>query len=159
MKKRLNSWKRLPEVEDFLIGLSVKWNLESLCFLEKLHGGKILKNSSDIQTFSWVILFSNFRLYDTYGFPVDLTQLMAEERGMSVDEEGYKNAEKEAKETSKGKSAGVEDTISLDVHAINELNEKGFNPTDDSIKYNYKALTEEKNAEYNFDNCTRYLDI
>ena len=100
-------------------------------------------------------LFSNFRLYDTYGFPVDLTQLMAEERGMSVDEEGYKNAEKEAKETSKGKTTGVEDTLSLDVHAINELKEKGFNPTDDSIKYNYKALTEDKNAEYNFDSCTR----
>ena len=102
-------------------------------------------------------LFSNFRLYDTYGFPVDLTQLMAEERGMSVDEEGYKNAEKEAKETSKGKTTGVEDTLSLDVHAINELKEKGFNPTDDSIKYNYKALTEDKNAEYNFDSCTRQI--
>ena len=100
-------------------------------------------------------LFSNFRLYDTYGFPVDLTQLMAEERGMSVDEEGYKIAEKEAKETSKCKTTGVEDTLSLDVHAINELKEKGFNPTDDSIKYNYKALTEDKNAEYKFDSCTR----
>ncbi len=30
-----------------------------------------------------------WRLYDTYGFPVDLTQLMAEERGLSVDMEGY----------------------------------------------------------------------
>ena len=53
-------------------------------------------------------MFSNFRLYDTYGFPVDLTQLiMAEEHGMTVDIEGYKNAEKEAKETSKGKSTGA----------------------------------------------------
>ena len=115
---------------------------------------KIMINFSNVFMY---YLFSNFRLYDTYGFPVDLTQLMAEERGMSVDEEGYKNAEKEAKETSKGKTTGVEDTLSLDVHAINELKEKGFNPTDDSIKYNYKALTEDKNAEYNFDSCTRQI--
>jgi alanyl-tRNA synthetase len=32
-----------------------------------------------------------FRLYDTYGFPVDLTQLMAEEKRMTVDEAGFKN--------------------------------------------------------------------
>ena len=37
-----------------------------------------------------------WRLYDTYGFPVDLTQLMAEERGLTVDMGMYEECKKTA---------------------------------------------------------------
>ena len=37
-----------------------------------------------------------WRLYDTYGFPVDLTQLMAEERGLTVDMAMYEECKKTA---------------------------------------------------------------
>ena len=37
-----------------------------------------------------------WRLYDTYGFPVDLTQLMAEERNLTIDMAGYELCKKKA---------------------------------------------------------------
>ncbi|WP_266182768.1 alanine--tRNA ligase [Dyella humicola] len=42
-----------------------------------------------------------FRLYDTYGFPVDLTADIARERGMSVDMDGFELAMKEQQERSR----------------------------------------------------------
>jgi len=42
-----------------------------------------------------------FRLYDTFGFPLDLTQLMAEERGFTVDVEGFEVALQEQRERSR----------------------------------------------------------
>merc|ERR550525_1349707 len=67
-----------------------------------------------------------WRLYDTYGFPVDLTQLMAEERGLEVDTEGYEKCKAAAQLASSGKAGGAEDTLSLDVHALNDLKSRGL---------------------------------
>ncbi|MEZ4764648.1 MAG: alanine--tRNA ligase-related protein [Calditrichia bacterium] len=45
-----------------------------------------------------------FKLYDTFGFPVDLTRVMAEELGMTVDETGF-NSEME-KQRERARKAG-----------------------------------------------------
>ncbi len=43
-----------------------------------------------------------FELFDTYGFPIDLTQLMASEKGWSVDMVGFEKGLQEQKERSRG---------------------------------------------------------
>ena len=43
-----------------------------------------------------------FRLYDTFGFPLDLTQQMAEEKGLSVDSEGFEREMARQRESSRG---------------------------------------------------------
>ncbi len=50
----------------------------------------------------------SFELYDTFGFPLDLTSLIARERGFSVDEAGFK-VEME-KQKSRSKAAAVKET-------------------------------------------------
>src|SRR4051812_33720157 len=53
-----------------------------------------------------------FRLYDTFGFPIDLTELMAQERGYTVDIAGFEQALGEqrtrSKDERKARKLGVE---------------------------------------------------
>ena len=48
-----------------------------------------------------------FRLYETYGFPVEMTVEMATERGLNVDMQGYKQAFEEHQELARSVAAGV----------------------------------------------------
>ena len=47
-----------------------------------------------------------FRLYDTFGFPLELTQELGAENGFTVDVEGFKEAERKHQEASKSLDAG-----------------------------------------------------
>lgn len=87
-------------------------------------------------------------LYDTYGFPLDLTSLIAEEKGMGVDLAAFEEEKKAAQLKSQGKGAGDEDHIMLDIYAIEELRNKNVPATDDSPKYKY---TSDDKGDYAFE--------
>ncbi|MGE5551977.1 MAG: alanine--tRNA ligase [Bacteroidota bacterium] len=53
-----------------------------------------------------------FKLYDTYGFPLDLTQLMAAEKGLDVDTSGFNEAMREQRE--RARAAGKFGTVEID---------------------------------------------
>jgi alanyl-tRNA synthetase len=99
-----------------------------------------------------------FRLYDTYGFPIDLTMLMAEERGLRVDTAEYERLMEEARERSRGgggaRAQGVKE-LALDADAIEKLHRMGshgLTPTDDSPKFAGKDIIATVRAIYNGDN-------
>lgn len=73
-----------------------------------------------------------FRLHDTYGFPIDLTALMAREKGLSVDEEGFELRMKEQKE--RARSAGK---FKVDLSDLNDW--KTITPGKDSQFVGYDA--------------------
>ncbi len=50
---------------------------------------------------------SAFKLYDTFGFPLELTKEIAEENGLKIDEEGFKSAMQEQKERAKAATAKI----------------------------------------------------
>lgn len=76
-----------------------------------------------------------FQLYDTYGFPLDLTQVMAEERGMTVDIAGFDRLMDEAREKSKGGGGGGDARQSLVEHV-----QKGGLPDTEFVGYDTTEL-------------------
>ncbi|KAI0160812.1 tRNA synthetases class II (A)-domain-containing protein [Xylariaceae sp. FL1272] len=77
-----------------------------------------------------------WRLYDTFGFPEDLTRLMAEERGLSMDEKEIAEAREKAREASKAVKEKVQTFAKLNVHQLAELKDQLQVPVpDDEPKF------------------------
>ena len=110
-----------------------------------------------------------FRLYDTFGFPLELTVELANEKGIKVDEEGFKEKFKEHQEKSragseqkfKGGLAGngeMETKYHTATHLLNaalkkvvgpDVHQKGSNITAERMRFDFscdhKLSDEEKN--------------
>ncbi|GIY30945.1 alanine--tRNA ligase, cytoplasmic, partial [Caerostris extrusa] len=130
-------------------------NDEETQFLKTLNRGRQLLERA-IKKLDSKILPGDiaWRLYDTYGFPVDLTHLMVEEKDLQIDMVGYEESKKQAQLMSQAKGEGAADEIKLDVHAISELQGKKVPATDDTAKYAYRAINNEKDAKYEFEPCS-----
>lgn len=73
-------------------------NEEEAQFLKTLSRGRNLLNRTiaKLESTDTVPGDVAWRLYDTYGFPIDLTQLMTEEKGLKIDMIGYEESKKQA---------------------------------------------------------------
>ena len=88
---------------------------EEKSFLRTLAGG--LKRIDSLEVADGNINGQTaFELYDTYGFPIDLTRMIAEEKGWTIDEDGFKSALAEQRE--RGRSDAKRETG--DWHIIND---------------------------------------
>lgn len=108
-----------------------------------------------------------FRLYDTYGFPLELTEELAAERGLTVDKDGFEAAFKEHQEKSrvlnKGEAKGGLESHSematkyhTATHLLNaalktvlspDCNQKGSNINDERMRFDFnfpRPMTDEE---------------
>ncbi|XP_008261210.3 alanine--tRNA ligase, mitochondrial [Oryctolagus cuniculus] len=85
------------------------------------------------------------------GLPLDLLELMLEEKGVRLDSAGLQQlVQEEAQHRAQQAEPAAEQGLQLDVHALGELQRRGVPPTDDSPKYDYSLRP---NGDYEFGTC------
>jgi len=118
-----------PNVRDRAPAILGELQLEEGRFLETLdRGEKLLADIlAQVPRGGQISGWDAFVLYDTYGFPLELTQEIAEEQGRTVDEAGFEQAMKEQRDRSREAHETIDLTVqgSLDKLAEN-LHETQF---------------------------------
>ena len=98
-----DGYPELEEKKDFIFNVIAK---EEAQFNKTIDQGlSILADmEADMKAEGTTVLSGEnaFKLYDTYGFPVDLTSEILEEKGLTYDKEGFEKAQKEQRAKSEG---------------------------------------------------------
>lgn len=84
-----------------------------------------------------------FELYDTYGFPLELTREICEEKGLAVDEAGFSRLMEEQRERARASSKHIQSEVKGDIYSdlLNRLGSTTFTGyTQDSTETVVKAL-------------------
>ena len=90
---------------------------------------------------------SAFRLFDTYGFPLDLTELICREHGYTVDEKGFN--EEMAKQKARARNAAVVENGDWEVIREGEQVFVGYDYTEYTCHIlRYRKVTQKKNTFY-----------
>ena len=76
-----------------------------------------------------------FKLHDTFGFPIDLTTVMAEERELAVDLGTYERLMEQARDRSRSRGDSDDPVLTLPPDQIAGLESRGIAATDDEAKF------------------------
>ncbi|EJV83237.1 MULTISPECIES: alanine--tRNA ligase [Bacillus] len=88
-----------------------------------------------------------FRLYDTYGFPIELTEEYAEEAGMTVDQEGFENEMEKQRERARAARQDV-DSMQVQGGVLGEVKVASEFVGYGTVATESKVVALVKNGEY-----------
>lgn len=122
---------------------------EESSFLRTLENGitrldKVMENLADGQIDGETV----FELYDTFGFPLDLTALIAREKGFSIDEVGYQKALQAQKQRSRADAAS-EKSDWVELNDVERIEFVGYDETQTQTQLvKYRKVQNKQGSQY-----------